>query len=188
MSTKTVEGFSLSHAAILDGTTGAEATNGDIYGVNEASIDPDTDSYQNEGDDVVMSEWGWFNFAEVNVQAGYISFELIALLTGRSVASSGSGASDLYQIDLWHQDSFNVAPKPMLIRIPAKDSAGTVRTVDFVLYKVQFSPITFDGPAYKDGLKVNYNGRALMSTTDEAGATHSDGKKRVGRVVSRQAV
>ena len=53
-----VEAFSLSHAQILNGATPfASVTTGssdwgDIFGVNDASLDPDSDSYDNEGDDV----------------------------------------------------------------------------------------------------------------------------------------
>jgi len=185
VATKILEAFSLSHAAILDGTTGAEATNGDIYGVNEASLDPDSDSYDNEGDDVVMSSWNWLNFATVNVQGGYLPFDLIALITGTTVTSTGVAPADEHAIDLWHESSMAVGPKPMLVRMPARDSNGVARNLDIVLYKVQFEPITFDGPAYKDGLKVNYNGKALMSAVDEVGDVFPDGKKRVGRLVNR---
>ena len=88
----TIEAFSLSHAQILDGETTfldaiatAAAEDEDIYGVNEASLEPDTDSYDNEGDDAVLSTWSWLNSAELTVQAGYLSFELIARMTGRPV-------------------------------------------------------------------------------------------------------
>lgn len=186
-----VEAFSLSHVQILDGatafadvTTGSNAW-GDVYGVNDASLDPDTDSYDNEGDDVVRSTWNWLNKAELAVQAGYVSFALIANMTGRTISSTGSGDSIVYGIDLWHEDDFNVARKPMIIRMPSKDHLGAVRYLDIGLYTVSFAPITFDGPQYKDGLKVNYNGQALVSTVDELGAAHADGKGRVGKLISR---
>jgi hypothetical protein len=185
------EGFSLSHAAILDGSTGAEHVDGDIYGVNEASLDPDTDSYDNEGDDTILSSWNWLNFAEVSVQGGYVPFKLIALLTGETISSSGTGANERVEILLWTDRSMNVAPKPMLIRIPSKNDLGTTRTLEFVLFKVQFAPITFEGPTYKDGLKINYGGKALMSVNDEKGALLSAGfpvpvgTKAVGRLLSR---
>ena len=120
-----VEAFSLSHVQILDGatafadvTTGSNAW-GDVYGVNDASLDPDTDSYDNEGDDVVRSTWNWLNKAEIAVQAGYVSFALIANMTGRTISSTGSGDSIVYGIDLWHEDDFNVPRKPMIIRVGA---------------------------------------------------------------------
>ena len=46
------EGFSLSHAAILSGTTGAEAAT--VYGVNNGTISTDQGNFENTGDDVVL--------------------------------------------------------------------------------------------------------------------------------------
>lgn len=296
--TQTVEGFSLSHAQILDGTeTFEEALDRtdlegwDIYGVNEASLDPDTDSYVNEGDDVELSVWNWLKGANLTVQAGYISFPLLENLTGETVTESGgtsevqtltatgpptagsftatfdgqpatvpynataaqlktllAGLSNLdadqvtvtggplpgtplvvtfdlafgdvpalvinntgltggtvavstttpgtggqdattYSMPLWTERSFNVAPRPMLIVVPSRDSLGAVRSFVFGLARVQFAPVTFDGPKYKDGLKVNYAGRALLSGLDETGGpwTDSPGVKRVGVMLSRPA-
>jgi hypothetical protein len=156
----------------------------DIYGVNEGSIEPDLGDYDNEGDDAVLSTWSWFNFADVNVQAGYISFRLLNAITGSALSSSGAGNTQMFGIDLWHEDSFNMAPKPMLIKMPSKDHLGVVRTLSVGLYRVNFKPLTFDGPSYKDGLKANYNGRAVLSAVDETGAAFADGKKRLGRLLS----
>jgi hypothetical protein len=189
-----VEAFSLTHAQVMDGVetflAAALATSTDdaldVYGVNEASLSPNTDSYNNEGDDVVMSRWNWLVDAEIEVQAGYLSFPLIETLTGRAAVTSGSGAAEVVQADLWHEDDFNVPPKPMIIKMPSKDEDGLVRTLTIGLYKVSFNPMTFDGPAYKDGLKINYGGTALMSAKDETGAVFADGKKRVGRLISHQ--
>ena len=191
MPTTTIEAFSLTHAQILDGSTAFDAVTtgdtswGDIYGVNNASLSPDQDSYDNEGDDAVLSTWNWINKGDVEVQAGYLSFALISNMTGRSISSTGSGDDIVYGMDLWHEDDFNVPRRPMVIRMPSKDSAGAVRYFDIGLYSVQFAPMTFDGPSYKDGLKVNYNGQALMSAVDELGAAFPDSKRRVGKVISR---
>lgn len=194
MANPVVEAFSLSHAQILDGaTTFKEAAallntpeGLDIYGVNEASLDPDTDEYDNEGDDTVLSRWSWLNNAGLEVQAGYLSFPLISSLTGRPISSTGSGNAQVFEMDLWHEDDFNIAAKPAILRMPSKDKLGAVRTFTIGLFRVQFGPITFDGPAYKDGLKVNYNGTALFSPVDEKGQPFADGKKRVGRLISAQ--
>jgi hypothetical protein len=184
-----VEGFSLSHAQILDGATAfmaADATKitEDVYGVDDGSLDPDTSDFDNEGDDAVLSSWQWLNFANVSVRAGYLSFPLVAHITGAAISSSGSGATIAYGMDLWHEDSMNVASKPMVLRMPSKDRDGKVRNLTIGLYKVSFQPITFDGPTYKDGLKVNYKGKCLMSPTDEVGALFADGKKRIGKLIS----
>lgn len=194
MATARVEAFSLTHAQVLDGETSfleaalatSTAPDEDIYGVNNSSLSPDTDEYVNEGDDAPLSTWNWLNWADVEVQAGYLSFPLIANLTGQAISSSGAGDDQVFGLDLWHEDSFNVAPKPMLVKMPSKDEDGVVRTLSIGLFKVQFAPITFDGPEYKNGLKVNYNGRALLSPKDELGAAFSDGRKRVGRLLSHK--
>ncbi len=186
MTSKVVEGFSLTHAAILDGTTGAEEVDGDIYGVRTGTIAADTGNYDNTGDDLVLSSWFWFNFATVTIQAGYVPFDTIALLAGATVTSSGTGLNDYYSMPLWEETSLNQPPRPMLIRVPAKDKDGIIRTLDFVLYRVQFGPFNFDGPSYKSGLLLNYSGRAVMSDKDETGALLP--RKAIGRLVNRPAV
>lgn len=174
------EGFSVSHAAILNGATGAETA--DIYGIREGSIELDTDSYDNTGDDAVLSTWNWFNFATVSISSGYVPFATIALLTGVAFTSSGTGQATQYEMPLWSEKSLNAPAFPVLIRVPSKDSDGFARNMDFVLYKVQFEPISFDGPSYKDGLVLNYSGRALMADKNEKGSALTD--RAVGRLVN----
>ena len=169
MTTQIVEGFSLSHAAILDGTTGAEAAAGDILGVRSGSMELDSDSYDNTGDDAILSTWNWANKVNVTVQSGYVSFATIALLSGSKITSSGTGTAQTFSLPLWEQRQMNTAPKPMIVRVPSRTSDGEPRFLDFLLYKVQFQPISFDGPSYKEGLLLNYNGSALFSSTDEKG-------------------
>ena len=176
-----VEGFSLSHAAILDGTSGAETF--DIYGVRQASLEVDTDNYDNTGDDAVLSSWSWVNFATVTVQSGYIPFDMVAALANTTITSTGTGAAMSASMALWGQNGTNVAPRPMLVRIPSRGSGGETRTLDLVLYKVQFAPITFDGPQYRDGLVVSYSGKAVMSSVDETGTALTE--KAIGRIITR---
>ena len=186
MTALTVEGFSVTHAAILTGSTPAENQASqltDIYGIRSGTIEVDTDSYDNTGDDSILSTWSWFNFATISIQAGYVPFNLISTLTGATITSSGAGAAAYYSIPLWNTDSLNQPTRPVLVRVPAKDSDGATRTIDFCLFKVQFAPITFDGPTYKDGLLLNYSGKALMSDKDEAGNTLSD--HAIGRIINR---
>lgn len=179
------EGFSVTHAAILDGTTGAEEVNGDIYGVRTGTIAADTGNYDNTGDDTVLSSWFWINFATLTIEAGYIPFETIAMLQGTTVTSSGAGQNIHYTTDLWNVNSLNTPPRPVLIRVPSKDSDGVVRVLDIILYKVQFGPINFTGPSYKSGLLINYTGRALLSSKDEKGATLTE--QAIGRLVNKPA-
>ena len=191
MASKTVEAFSISHAAILDGSTGIEeAVGGDIFGVRSGSLELDSDSYDNTGDDSILSTWYWANKVNVTVQGGYIPFETLSLISGSVITSSGSGANESFRLPLWEENTMNTAPRPMLVRCPSKTKEGEVRLLDFVLYKVQFQPFSFDGPSYKEGLLLNYNGSALFSDVDETGAQVLDSRtnqptKRVGHLLSR---
>lgn len=190
MASSIVEGFSLSHAAILNGSTGLEETFGDIYGINSGSLELDSDSYDNTGDDVILSTWNWANRVTLTVQSGYIPFDTLSLLTGSKVTSSGAGATQSFSLPLWETEALNTTPRPVLIRVPSKDSTGAARYLDFILYKVQFQPFSFDGPVYKDGLKLNYSGSALFSSTTETGAPVLNSvtglpTKAIGRLVSR---
>lgn len=183
--TTTIEGFSLSHAAILDGTvTAAEIS--DIYGIREGSLDVDTGSFDNTGDDQVLSTWNWINFANVSITSGFVPFSLISLLYGATLTSSGTGDAITYSIPLWNEKANNQPSRPMLIRVPSKDQNQVPRTFDIILYKVQFAPFTFSGPTYKDGMVINYTGRALLSNVDEKGSVLAE--KAVGRLVSSQAI
>jgi len=186
IATSIVEGFSLSHAAILDGATGAEEVDGDIYGVRTASLEANTGNYDNTGDDFVLSSWFWIDNATVTVESGYVPFKTISLLSGSAVTSSGAAPNDYYSIPLWDETSVNQPTRPMLIRIPSKDSNGLARTLDFVLFKVIFAPLSFTGPSYKEGLLLSYSGRAVLSSVDEKGTPLA--KKAIGRLVSRPQV
>lgn len=176
-----VEGFSLTHAAILDGTTGAEAA--DIYGVRTGTIAADTGNFDNTGDDAVLSTWNWINFATVTVQGGYVPFETVSLLTGAQITSSAVGSEVEWSLPLWTISSLNQPARPVLIRLPAKDRNQNVRTIDYILYRVQFGPISFDGPQYKSGLTINYTGRAVLSDVDEKGQDLPE--RAIGRIVNR---
>jgi hypothetical protein len=177
------EGFSLSHAAILSGTTGAESST--VYGVRNGTISTDQGNFENTGDDVVLSEHFWINFANVTIEEGYIPFSTIALITGNTVTSSGAAGADYYAIPLWTLASMNQPTFPLAIRVPSKDAAGQVRTLDFVLYSVQFQPFNFTGPSYKTGLSCSIAGRALFSTVNEIGqALPVAYGKSIGRLVS----
>lgn len=185
-----VEGFSLSHAAILNGTTGLEENFGDIYGIRSGTLALQQNSYDNTGDDAILSTWYWADKVDVTVQSGYVPFDTLSLISGSVVTSSGSGAAATYSLPLWEENTMNTTPRPMLIRVPSKDKDGAVRVLDFILYKVQFQPFSFDGPSYKQGLLLNYNGSALMSDKDEKGNLVLDSRsgqptKAIGRLLSR---
>lgn len=180
--TTIVEGFSVSHAAILDGTTGADLA--DIYGVREGTLDVDTDNFDNTGDNAVLSSWSWINFATLTVKSGFVPLSVLSLLTGATLTSSGTGAAISYTMPLWNEKSMNQPTRPVLVRLPSRDTAGNARNLDIILYKVQFAPFTLEGITYKDGLVLNYSGKALLSDVDEKGAALTE--RAVGRLVSTQ--
>lgn len=184
MTAPTVEGFSVSHAAILDGTTGAEVA--PIYGVRGGSLDIDSSSYDNTGDDAILSTWTWFNFATLTIDSGYIPFTTIALLTGATITSSGAAPNTYWNLPLWNMASLNQPTRPVLVRVPSKDSVGNPLSLDYVVYKVQFEPMKFTGPKYKDGLVMSYVGKCLISALDERGVALPE--KAIGRLVSRPRV
>lgn len=175
----TFEGFSVSHAAILDGSTGADEV--DIYGIREGTLDVDSDTFDNTGDDAVLSSWGWVNFANLTIQSGYIPLEMVAKISGTDMVSAGTGATATWTIPLWNEKSFNQPAFPVRLRIPSKTAAGDPRLFDIILYKVQFAPFSFTGPTYKDGLVVSYTGKAVLSEFDEKGGSLTD--RAVGRML-----
>jgi hypothetical protein len=88
--------------------------------------------------------------------------------TGGSQGAGGSAGA----IPMFRQ---HVVPQfPLILRASAKDAAGNLRTIQFVAYACQFSPIVFDGPQYKNGLTVSYNATLLLSSVDEGGNTLPD--------------
>lgn len=168
MSTQYLEGFSLSHVGILNGVSGAEGQT--IYGCRNGTMSTDNGNFENTGDNIVLSEWFWINFANLTVEAGFIPFPTIANITGTVVSSSGIAPNDYYAIPLWTLASMTTVTQPVGIRVPGKDHAGNIRTLDFILYRVQFMPFNFTGPSYKNGLTCAISGRALFSYTNEVGA------------------
>lgn len=178
-SQSTFEAFSVSHAAVLNGTTGAESA--DIYGIREGTLDVDSDSFDNTGDDTTLSTWQWVNFANLSISSGYIPLEVYTALSGTNLASSGTGSTATWSVPLWNESAANQPTLPVKLRIPSKDAAGSPRLFDIVLYRVQFAPIAFEGPSFKDGLVVNYTGKAMMSNYDEKGAVLSE--RAIGRLI-----
>lgn len=188
--TPTFEGFSISHAAILNGTTGVEESWGGLYGVREGSVTAETDNFDNTGDDNILSSWFWFKYATIAIKGGFVPFEAISHLTGSTETSSAVGGDTMWALPVWEQGSLNQPTRPMLIKMPSKDTNGLVRDFYFILYKVQFQPISFAGPSYKTGLELDYGGRALISAFNEKGVDITGGnsdKKAIARMVNAPA-
>ena len=114
------------------------------------------------------------------------------MMYGTTVTSSGAAGADYYAIPLWTLASMNQVTQPLAIRVPAKDAGGQIRTLDFILYRVQFQPFNFTGPSYKTGLSCSIAGRALFSTVNEIGqalpsiygGTSGSNGMSIGRLVS----
>jgi len=183
------EAFSIRHAAIMadDGLSDHEF--GDIYGINSGTLELDQDSYDNEGDDVVLSTWFWANKVNVTIQGGYIPFETLETIYGTKVMSSTGSGKLTTSFAFLEENRLQPKPRPVRLRLPSKDADGNPQDMDIILYRVQFQPFSFDGPSYKDGLKLNYNGTALFSSVDEKGQPVLDSvtgepTKAVGRIVT----
>lgn len=191
-----VEGFSLSHVQILDGTETfrnalhrTDTTDGgwDVYGVREASMDVDDDDWSNEGDDDALSRWQWLNYVELEVVSGYFGFKTYERLTGRPTTVSGSGTATSYRADLWHELDSNLPPVPLLLKLPARDATGAVHDLVIGIYRFTPGPMQFEGPEYKEGLSVTYSGSAVKSSLDERGRYFPDGRKRCAVLLSMPA-
>jgi hypothetical protein len=181
MTAPIVEAFSVEAAAILDGTTGAEAVQ--LYGIRDGKLDIDTDSYRNTGNDTILSVWNWFNLATLEITSGFLPWDAISLMTGAPITSSGAAGQEYWNMALWNEGALNQPSRPVLIRTPSKDSQGRPRYLDFVLYKCTFQPMKLDGPAYKNGMTVSFTAQALMSSVDERGIALPE--RAIGRMVSR---
>lgn len=192
-STAVAEAFSIRHAAILDGTSLDDHEFGDIYGIRSGTLELDQDSYDNTGDDTVLSTWFWANKVNLTIQAGYIPFQTLELIYGTKAISSTTGGKLTTSFAFLEENRMQPKPRPVRLRLPSKDKEGNEQIMDIILYKVQFQPFSFDGPSYKEGLLLNYNGTALMSDTDEAGQPVVDSvtgepSKAVGRIITIQNV
>ena len=187
VSTQIYEGFSISHAGILSSSSSAEAQQ--IYGVRNGTVATDNGNFDNTGDDTVLSEWFWMNFANLTIEEGYIPMPMVALITGTTISSSGAAPNDYYSMPLWTLSALQQVTRSVALRVPSKDSSGSLYTLDFVLYRVQFQPFNFTGPSYKNGLTFSVNGRALFSAVDELGnALPATYPKSIGRLIAAPGV
>lgn len=174
-----VTSFSLSHAAILDGETTAELA--DLFGVNEGSLELESDSYDRTGDDAILSTTRWITKGTLSLKTNYVPLDLMASLYGTPVVSGAEGLT----IQMWTESAMNIKPYPVVVQAPGEDEDGNLNTMKFVLYKVKFGQISFDQfMSYKEGLAVDLSGDALLSDKDEVGSDFADGLgKRIGKIV-----
>lgn len=216
MATHSVEVYSLSHFGVLDPTSGAEPVSGNLFGVRNATMAVDITKTDNTGDNAILSSWYDFNFVTLTVTSGFISASLIEQITKSPVKdyataaaytantpvdrASATYATDLaaavgnpqhvWEQDLWRQDALVTSPWPVIARAPSRDNAGVVRLHDFILYKVIFSPIQFNGPTYRAILESSFTAQGFMSSVNEKGTslgTLPDGRpiQAAGRMINR---
>lgn len=181
---KAISSFSLSHVGILNGTTSAELA--DLFGANESSLELESDVYERQGDDKILSTARWITKGTLTVGTNYIPLPLISSLYGTAVVSSQIATKDAYTVQLWTEKGMNVAPRPVVVLAPGENEDGVPMDIKIVLYKVKFGPFSFSqSPSYKEGLAVSFEGDALLSDKDELGATFADGYgARIGKIIA----
>lgn len=176
-----VSSFSLSHIGILDGATAATEL-ADFFGVNDASLEVDSDVYERTGDDQILSTNRWINKGTLSLRTNYIPLDAMALLYGTAAVSGAEGIS----MQLWTEKGMNIKPRPVVVVAPGEDQDGNPLTMKIVLYKVKFGQITFDQfMSYREGLAISIEGDALLSDKDELGVAFTDSYgKRIGKIVT----
>lgn len=176
-----VTSFSLSHIGILDGATAATEL-ADVFGVNDASLEIESDSYERTGDDIILSTTRWLTKGTLSCRTNYLPLDAMALLYGTAVVSGAEGLT----MQLWTESAMNIKPRPVVVVAPGEDHDGNPLTMRIVLYKVKFGQISFDQfMSYKEGLAVSLEGDALLSDKDELGAAFTDNYgKRIGKIVT----
>lgn len=179
-----ISSFSLSHVGILDGSTSAEVA--DLYGVNEGTLELESDSYDRTGDNAILSTNRWITKGTLTVGSNYIPLDMLATLYGTPVTSSAALNKSTYSVALWTEKSMNIAPRPVVVQAPGEDQDGKPHTIKIVLYKVKFGNFSFSQfMSYKEGLAVSFTGDALLADKDELGAKFLDDQgKRIGKIVA----
>ena len=116
-------------------------------------------------DDTNIGIWNYVTDATITVEEGFISYPTLANFTGDTIFTSGAAPNDYYAISMSQLYSMNHTVVPVLIRMPSRDDMGHVRTLGFVLYRVQLNTFELTGPVYKTG--CSWTGRAKEYAADE---------------------
>jgi hypothetical protein len=197
--TEIFEGFSFTHASLLGGTgslygagnygaglygTGQAGTESAVlYAARTATIEQAVSEIPSMADDIAIGVWDVLADATLTVEAGFISFDALAAITGLPASSSGAAPGDYYALPLWELPAANVTALPVLLRANGRDSLARTREIDLLLYQVQLTWLQITGPAYKNGVGASYAGKIIPSTTDEQG-TYLGGRLEFGRVIA----
>lgn len=166
-----VEGFSISHVQILDpSVVESDTFSGDMYGVRSAAIKANVDTVEEMSNDIAISSWSNISTLDIEVEAGYISFQMMARLNWHPATIEGLAPRTVREKVALYPNGFrNTGYVSMAFRLPARDEFGNPMYMDFMLYKVKMQPIEFGDIKYKTGMSVNYAAKAFLSTTDEDG-------------------
>lgn len=165
-----VETFSVSRAVVLDGAIDQDHLLGDVFGVRSATLDLDSTVFENLVDGVVVSTWSIFKKATLRVTAGFLPLRILSAINGSSVVET----KDTTSAPLWEQRQQFTPTVSMLVTVPSRDQDGEIRPLHFVLYQVQFEPISMTGLSYKAGGQVEYVATAMMSSVTETGDPVTD--------------
>lgn len=171
-----IEGFGLTQVLVLDGSTSFEtataANSYVLHGGRSASVTLNTASVDNTGEDTIMSTWNSVDNATITIESGYLSLPAYSFIYGETINSTGASPNEMYDFDPWTEDSINAVGRPVLLVMRSKNLSKTIYpSLKLGLYSVEFQPIKFTGPQYRNVLAVNMEGKAGMSTIDELGAT-----------------
>lgn len=157
-----LEGFSITHAAILDGETSAdEAAKRDFYGVQSASVSANAESYEEKSNDIVIGTWNDISSIEIEVNSGFMSLSIFDRFSIEDTKP--------LLLDLWNPSAINPVHVPILFRIPSRNQNGVYFNFDIVLFNVKLKPYSIDSLSYKEGLRVSYKGQAFLSDVNEVG-------------------
>jgi hypothetical protein len=171
------ESFSIYHVGVITGIT----ETAQLYAVQDAKITTSWTEYPCNGDDITQLIWTDLEVVTLDVQGGFLPWAAITSIMGWPVYSSGSQyslATGLTSMPSGTQVSIG-------LRTYGRDILGRRRTVDIILYAVQFQTITWGGE-YKNGMGASYTAFAVGSYFDEGG--NGLLTREVGRLVDSPGV
>jgi hypothetical protein len=163
-----LEAFSITHVGVIQGALKTESFSGDIYGVRSASIKAQISENLEFSNDVAVGVSANVEYLEIAVSSGYISWDILNATNVFQTDIVGLyPESAAFQAPLYPNQSPRSPYVSMIFKAPAKDSAGNVREVKFILYRCQLLPIEFSSLSYKEGLVTTYRAKSFLSTSDE---------------------
>lgn len=167
-----LEGFSLSHVGIIDLSPGGTSRDEiELYGARSASIQASVEISEEYSNSVAIGAWATVSTLDIQVEAGYVSMELISQMLGdlRPPTTGIAPDSVKQSVPLHPRGSQRLGNVGMVFRMPARDAHGSPMSMEFVLYRVRVFPVEFGDMSYKEGMSVSYTAKAFLSDRDEQG-------------------